>query len=121
MTNAQFATRLEAVKTRFVSVLDQRLDIMEFHSSAITSATEGRNALTAIQAQAHKIAGTAATFGFTQLGEAAQHADQAIAAFLAGRSDANSLEGLSDLIEHLMDETYAIVGHRQDSSDQAAQ
>lgn len=111
------APAFELVRKRFLVALDRRLDVMEYYCPVIGPSTEGRKALMEVQAEAHKIAGTAATFGYVRLGDAAVKADQAIADFLGQSRDAVNLEALSELVDDLMEEVFAIIGDTQNDPE----
>jgi PAS domain S-box-containing protein len=88
---ANLATRLEEMKSAFADIASQ--------------ATEGRNAqgVEFLRASAHKLAGTAGTYGFHSLGKTARTLETACDTFLAGGFDSpnDALETVETLLAEI--------------------
>lgn len=113
MTSArqEIQTGLDRVRSRFLSALDDRLDVLEVNVDRIGPTPEGRQALLCIKSEVHKIAGTAEILGFGQLGRIAAKLDAAIG---ATNSQAISGEALSDIksdVERLLEDGAALLQH----------
>ena len=92
---------LNRIRLRFLSVLDERLDSMELNFDALGQSATRDAALAGIQAEAHKIAGTARTVGYAELGEIALTLDQTIGAGKGGGADLTQIEQLTDALIEL--------------------
>ena len=118
--DAKLQAGLGRIRLRFLSVLDERLDTMEAHYDALAKHEQRDDALAVIQTEAHKIAGTARTVGYEELGSLALDLDQSISAYARSttRDDAliSSLvakidvliEAGADVIRAHMQETAAV-------------
>ena len=85
---------LHRVRLSFLEHLDERLDQMEVHCDLLADPHTRDQALKVIQSIAHKIAGTAETVGFADLGRHAITLDLDIATY----EEAPSADGYEDLL-----------------------
>jgi len=78
--NAQdgIATQLSAIRTRFLTLLDDRLDMLEYYRANVGRTDDDQAPLMGIRDIAHKISGTAGTLGFMDLGNEAATVENAI-------------------------------------------
>ena len=86
----EFSERLNKLKQSFLNSLPERLSCIESALEVIglesSSLVDLRQALNALQAKAHDLAGAAGTFGFIKLGELAYNAEIACGDLLASNS-----------------------------------
>lgn len=92
MNKPDINTSLQAIRDRFLRLLEERQD--EIHRNievAVRTPNKARDALACIEAVLHKIAGTAGTLGFHELGQQARDVENNIIALLhdpsVGRQD----------------------------------
>ena len=89
MTNAtEIQAGLDRVRQRFLSLLEKRLDILDQQVYATTLPNTSAEFLNIVQAEAHKIAGTAPMLGFNEMGQIAADIDTLI--------DSSSVEDFDD-------------------------
>lgn len=72
------AVQLATVRARFLALLDDRLDMIEYHRASIGRNDDDSAPLIGVRDIAHKIAGTAGTLGFGEMGGQAASVELAI-------------------------------------------
>lgn len=106
---------LNRIRLRFLSVLDERLDQIEMQYDALEQPALRATALALIKSEAHKIAGTARTVGYSDLGVLALKVDQGIPADTTIGFSAETITALMDDIDMLIEEGAAIIrAHQHD-------
>ncbi len=95
--------RLDRIKLRFLSLLDERLDELELQIDDIKLPVRREYALSRIQSEAHKIAGTAAIVGFCDLGQIAAAVDTSIEEILAKACDKETIGQIHAQVEQLIE------------------
>lgn len=101
-----FAKKLEELRARFVERFADRLEHMERHFANLVcskGADDTLTALKAFRAEAHKLTGTAGTFGFHEVGSAAAEIESYCDALIAdgklpSAADRRTLEGHLDVL-----------------------
>lgn len=116
---AGIATQLQAIRVRFLTLLDDRLDMLEYYRANVGRTDDDQAPLIGIRDIAHKISGTAGTLGFQALGTDAARVENAIidelkqpglvsaSAALCNKID-NFLEAAAQVAIALDDETDAV-------------
>ena len=94
---------LERIKLRFLSQLDDKLDLLELQLDQLLIPQKRANAMRAIQAEAHKISGTAPVIGLPELGSVAATVDTAIAGLSASAMTESVTRRLQAQVELLLE------------------
>jgi len=97
-------SKLDAIRAKFLVLLDDRLDELECLRRLIDQEEQSQNALRQTQSIAHKIYGSAGTLGFTDLGESAAETEEAIIHYLTGKDPIPTLEDTKNIIDSFLDE-----------------
>ncbi|WP_175500586.1 Hpt domain-containing protein [Litoreibacter janthinus] len=92
-----------------MALLDERLDKLELEIDGIALPQRRARALASIQAEAHKIAGTAAVIGFSELGQIAALVDHSIASFCAENCNENSIKKIQGQVDELIEAGVKVV------------
>jgi HPt (histidine-containing phosphotransfer) domain-containing protein len=97
--------QLEAIRSKFISLLDDRLDELECLREQIEHEDQRQNALYNIQFIAHKIYGSAATLGLTEIGQLASETEEMIIHYLIEIDPIPTLEDTKNIIDSFLDKT----------------
>lgn len=104
------ANTIASVRRRFVLTLEDRLLQLEHLKCQLSSADKRSASLEMVQSEAHKIAGIAATIGFSNIGQRAIETENQIGATLARNvseidiSDTVAvIDGFLDALESALD------------------
>jgi HPt (histidine-containing phosphotransfer) domain-containing protein len=97
--------QLETIRAKFISLLDDRLDELECLREQIDHEDKRQNALYHIQFIAHKIYGSAATLGLTDVGQSAAKTEETIIQYLIGIDPIPTLEETKNIIDSFLDKT----------------
>lgn len=74
----RMAVQLAPVRARFLALLDDRLDVIEYHRASIGKTEDDSPSMLGVRDIVHKISGTAGTLGFAQMGSQAAEVELAI-------------------------------------------
>ena len=103
MSHAATLPGLDAIRARFLHLLDERRATVAAGLGELGASDTGEaDALRRIQAEVHKVSGTAGTLGLTDLGSAAERCDRAILEHL--RDGAPPLSAVSRSVELFLSE-----------------
>jgi HPt (histidine-containing phosphotransfer) domain-containing protein len=94
---------LERIKLRFLSLLDDRLDELELQIDDIALPHRRAHALSRVQAEAHKIAGTASVVGFSELGRIAAVVDSSIEKMSTSEYDEKTIGQIQAQVDQLIE------------------
>lgn len=98
------------IRRRFIETIDDRIAMFEAMKMHLPDQPSAGEALSAIAAEAHKIAGVAETLGFGDVGRAALATEAAIAPFQARRmATADAWRAAQPHLETLLDALEALV------------
>jgi len=93
---------IEALRPRFRAAMNEHLDNLEDALDALLDGSDIRSGLQRAIFIAHRVSGTAATFGWPALGEIARETEEALAANLALPDFGDGyLSRIEDLVEAL--------------------
>ncbi len=95
--------QLKVVRERFIGLLDERLDELEVLRTRLDQKSEREEVLKQIQFITHKIGGTAGTLGFTETGDMAIRAENAIITNLASGGESPTLEETVEVIDAFLE------------------
>lgn len=104
MTNPQasYLNAIEQLRPRFRAAMAEHMDRLEDVLDALLEGSDARSGLQRAIFIAHRVAGTAATFGWPDLGDQARRIEEALAAKLALPDCGEGyLTMIEDLIEAL--------------------
>ncbi|MGB7242612.1 MAG: Hpt domain-containing protein [Sulfitobacter sp.] len=120
ITSAALQAGLGLVRQRFLKTLDTRLDHMEALLVSTDLPNDRKQALAELAREAHKIAGSAGTLGFANLGRLAARVENSIETHLE-KSQINDVpDVLIDQIEEMLEEGVQQVLAGQQKSSQVA-
>lgn len=119
MTDHAVTAGLDAIRARFLGVLNERLDRMEMHGMDLGDPATRLPALQAIGADAHKLAGTAATLGYPELGAMARSVDVTILEILSSNGAETAPRQTDAAIDALMDKIFEVLEDQPTSFDQS--
>lgn len=100
---AAISTQLQAIRTRFLTLLDDRLDMLEYYRANVGRTDDDQAALIGIRDIAHKISGTAGTLGFAELGKEAANVENAIIGELTGPALVSASPALCNQIDDFLE------------------
>lgn len=84
--------RLYVVRTRYIDLLEERMDSLEVLRDQISQQDKIDEALHQTRFIAHKISGTAATLGFTEIGQLAANTENTIIHYQSDKRDKPTLD-----------------------------
>ena len=97
-----FQTKLDEIRVRFILALDAQRQIVHEAICSIKTGQNQEGALRAARLELHNIAGTAAIFGFHNLGALATYCEGRIADPRQDIMELNTiLSGVLDAIDHI--------------------
>jgi HPt (histidine-containing phosphotransfer) domain-containing protein len=109
-TSDAMAKTIASVRRRFVAALEDRVLQLE-HLKCQLACTDKRSAsLKALQSEAHKIAGVAATIGFKEIGQRASEAENQIDLALARNLAENDMSETLAVIDNFLDALESALG-----------
>lgn len=94
--------RLRAVRIRFIEVLDERRSELEYLRFQLDQPEERDNTLKETQFIAHKIAGTASTLGYPELGQQAMDTENTIIQHLTKETFSPTFNDTKQVIDGLL-------------------
>jgi len=95
--------KLEAIRVKFIDLLEDRLDELENLRDQIDIETQRQSVLRKIQFIAHKIAGTAGTLGYSEIGQLASRTEDTIIQHLSAKASCPELEDTKQVIDRFLD------------------
>ncbi|MEH6359728.1 MAG: Hpt domain-containing protein [Amylibacter sp.] len=97
--------QLETIRAKFIALLDDRLDELEYLRELIEQDGQRQKALQQTQFIAHKIYGSAGTLGLTEIGQLAAKTEETIIQYLSGKSNSPTLQDTKRVIDTFLDNT----------------
>lgn len=97
--------QLKLVRDRFISLLDERLDELDILREQIAQDVKHADAFAQIQFITHKIAGTASTLGFPEIGQEASNTENTIIAHIKSGFSNGTQENTLKIIDNFIENT----------------
>jgi len=97
--------QLDTIRVKFIALLDDRLDELEYLRELIDRDEQRQKALQQTQFIAHKIYGSAGTLGMTEIGQLAAKTEETIIQYLSGKGTGPTLQDTKRVIDAFLDNT----------------
>ena len=97
--------QLDTIRVKFIALLDDRLDELEYLRELIDRDEQRQKALQQTQFIAHKIYGSAGTLGMTEIGQLAAKTEETIIQYLSGKGNGPTLQDTKRVIDAFLDNT----------------
>lgn len=114
----RMAIQLAPVRARFLTLLDDRLDMIEYHRASLGRTEDDRASMLGVRDIVHKISGTAGTLGFADMGSQAAKVELAIMDEMQAEGTVKASAGLCAQIDDFLETAaqVAIAAEEQSTS-----
>ncbi len=96
--------QMETMRHRFITVLDEHLDKLDIYREQIKEDAKSEDAFAQVQFIAHKVAGTASTLGFIEIGRDASRAENKTIEYVKSGFNSDTLDSTLEIIDEFIEQ-----------------